>query len=405
MTPDVLFVGIDISKFKHDVAIMDENKNMVCRTFVVKESRDGYLYLLDRLDQMKRKHRTKRFYIGMEATADYWKNLFYYFKEQPDCTMVVINPVQTKAFAKAELRRAKTDPVNAKDIAQFLVEKRPSASNLRTPVCDNIKDMDSQIRALKKQNSMNINRLRGELGKTAPEIEHNVPVIAGRQILALLMNFPTAADIDAASVEELCRIKYGKKQWPLPVAFITKMKALSKNSIAHKKGQGAGLVVQFLAENIMQCQTKIQTLNEQMEQLYKQINPETSLLTSIKGISTKTAIVLEAYIGDVTRFPNSKKFVAYFGMNPTVNQSGTKKKNRSHLQKRGSGVVRHKLFMATLCMIRYDDSPIYGFYHRLVDAGKPKLVAVCAAMRKLLVIIYNMLKNKEKFDPDKSKTR
>jgi len=182
------------------------------------------------------------------------------------------------------------------------------------------------------------------------------------------------------------------------------MKALSKNSIAHKKGPGAGLVVQFLAENIMQCQRKIQTLNEQMEQLYKQVNPETSLLTSIKGIRKETAIVLEAYIGDVTRFPNSKKFVAYFGMNPTVNQSGTKNKGRSYLQKKGSGVVRHKLFMATLCMIRYDDNPIYDFYHRLVDAGKPKLVAICAAMRKLLVIIYNMLKNKEKFDPDKSKT-
>ncbi len=404
MTHDILFVGIDISKFKHDVAIMNENKKLVCRTFVVRESRDGYLYLLDRLDQMKRKHCTKRFYIGMEATADYWKNLFHYFKEQPACIMVVINPVQTKAFAKAELRRAKTDPVNAKDIAQYLVEKRPPASNVRTPVCDNIKDLDSQIRALKKQNTMNVNRLRVELGKTAPEIEHNVPVICGQQILALLAKFPTAADIEAASVKELCRIQYGKKQWQLPVAFVTKMKALSKNSIAHKKGPGAGLVVQFLAENIMQCQRKIQTLNEQMVQLYKQVNPETSLLTSIKGIRKETAIVLEAYIGDVTRFPNSKKFVAYFGMNPTVNQSGTKNKGRSYLEKKGSGVVRHKLFMATLCMIRYDDNPIYDFYHRLVDAGKPKLVAICAAMRKLLVIIYNMLKNKEKFDPDKSKT-
>ena len=171
MAHDILFVGIDISKFKHDVAIMNENKKLVCRTFVVRESRDGYLYLLDRLDQMKRKHCTKRFYIGMEATADYWKNLFYYFKEQPGCIMVVINPVQTKAFAKAELRRAKTDSVDAKDIAQYLVEKRPPASNLRTPVCDNIKDMDSQIRSLKKQNTINVNRLRVELGKTAPEIE------------------------------------------------------------------------------------------------------------------------------------------------------------------------------------------------------------------------------------------
>jgi len=125
MDNDILFVGIDVSKLKHDVAIMNENKKLVFKTFVIQENHAGYLYLIDKLNQLKMKYQTKQFYIGMEATADYWKNLFHFFKNQPGCISIVINPVKTKAFAKTELRRAKTDPVNAKDIAQYMVEKKP----------------------------------------------------------------------------------------------------------------------------------------------------------------------------------------------------------------------------------------------------------------------------------------
>ena len=98
-------------------------------------------------------------------------------------------------------------------------------------------------------------------------------------------------------------------------------------------------------------------------------------------------------------FPNAKKFVAFFGMNPVVNLSGKITKRCSYLEKKGSGRVRHKLYMAVLHIIRLREGPIYNFYARLVAAGKPKLVALAATMRKLLVIIYAMLKNQQPFDP------
>ena len=61
--------------------------------------------------------------------------------------------------------------------------------------------------------------------------------------------------------------------------------------------------------------------------------------------------------------------------------------------------MRHKIYMAVLQIIRLREGPIYDFYASLVAAGKPKLVALAAAMRKLLVIIYAMLKNQQPFNP------
>jgi transposase len=397
MSYQTLFVGIDVSKYKHDIAIVNEHKQLVGRPFVIKDDLLGYQDLIQKLDELMRRYNSQRFYIGLEATGDYWKNIYYFLKQQPKPFMVtVINPVQTRAHAKTELRRAKTDAVNAKDIALFMVEKQPPASFDRAPILDTIKDLDKQIYQLKKQQTMTINKLRIELTKVAPEIEKNVSNIQGKQILALLAEFPTAELIANSSFEQLATIRYGKNNWALSAPFIEKVKSLSQHSIAYKTGLGAGYAVQSLVRCIWQFQREIQWLKNQSVKLYQTFTDNESLLATIPGISRESAILLEAYIGDVNRFPNVKKFVAYFGMNPTVCTSGTSKRS-SYLQKKGNALVRHKLFMSVLCMIRREIDPIYSYYKRLIDAGKPKLVAIGAAMRKLLVIIYYMLSKNEPF--------
>jgi len=402
MSYKTLFIGIDVSKLKHDIAIMNEDKKLVRKTFVVKDDYDGYQYLLRIVRQFQENYGTKKFHIGLEATGDYWKNIYYFLKRQSEAfVLTVLNPIRTKAFAKTELRRANTDSVAAKDIARFMVEKQPRPSIDRAPIFDCIKDLDGQVYAVKKQQTMITNKLRIELTKVGPEIEKAVSFIKGQQILALLASFPTAEAIVNASLEELAAVHYGKNHWQLPIKFIQKMKLLAANSIAYKTGAGAGYVVQSLVRRVIETQQETERLKQQALEQYKLVNEHQSLLTSIPGISQQMAIVLEAYIGDVNRFPNAKKIVAYFGMNPTVDNSGTSKKRKGHLQKKGSAMVRHKLFMAILSVVRFKNGPIYGYYARLVKAGKPKLVAMAAAMRKLLVIIYNMLKNQQEFDPNK----
>ena len=402
MTNHSLFVGIDVSKLKHDIAIINEQKKLVRKAFVIEDSYNGYQYLLGIFNQLQQNHEIQTFRIGLEATSDYWKNLYYFLKKQSEQFIVtVINPIQTKAFAKTELRRANTDSVAARDIARFMAEKQPPPSIDKMPIFDCIKDLDGMIYAVKKQLTMTTNKLRIELTKVAPEIEKEVSYIKGMQIMALLAQFPTAEAIDKASIHDLSQVRYGKNSWSLSKSYIYKMKKLAKNSIAYKTGPGAGYVVQALVRRSIEAQQEIERLQQQLVEQYQLVNEHESLLTSIPGISKETAVVLEAYIGDVNRFPNARKIVAYFGMNPTIDDSGTSKHRKGHLQKKGSGIVRHKLYMAILSMIRFKNGPIYDYYNRLVQSGKHKLVAMGAAMRKLLVIIYHMLKNQQEFDPDK----
>jgi transposase len=401
MIHKILFVGIDVSKNKHNIAVLCREKQAVCKSFEIQDNYKGYSELLGKLEWLKGKYQTQTFMIGMEATGDYWKNLYHFLVKHSDIFQVtVINPFQTKSFAQGELRRAKTDPVDAKDIAQFMIEKTPPASKF-SAVLDCIKDLDRQIYALNKQRTMTINRLRVELSKVAPEIEKAFQSLGGKQILSLLEQYPTAEAINRATLYELSEVRFGIRDFRIPLELAKKVKELCQTSIAYKTGNGAGLAVQSLVRRILQLQHERELLSRQMLDLYNDFKEHESILTSIPGISSEAAIAFEAYIGDVNRFPNAKKIVAYFGMNPTVCTSGKSLKRSSRLQKKGSGIVRHRLFSAVLCIISKKKGPIYKYYQRLVDSGKPKMVAIGATMRKLLVIIYQMLKNQEKFDPEK----
>lgn len=399
-----LYVGIDVSKLKHDVAILDGEKKIVRHPFVIEESREGYEKLLGIIHQEQNKAGAEKVFIGMEATADYWRNLYHFLHGQPEhFHLVVINPFQSRAFANAELRRAKTDPVNARDIARFLVEKQPRAYIPRQRLFDYIVDIERRLRALKRQKSRAVNYLRHELFKVAPEIERHKRYLDRTQILALLEELPTAQQIAQASFEQIKAITYGKGSWRLPDNFIEDMKRLSQHSVGYKRGEGADLVVRSLVRQLRFYNEEIKTLQAQLLALYATIRDEDSILTTMGHFTKESAVALEACLGDVRRFTDEKAIVAFYGMNPIIEQSGTSRKRRSRLQKKGDGLVRHKLYMAVLSMIRRKKEPIYSYYTRLVAKGKPKLVAMGACMRKLLIISYHLLKNNTPFDENYGK--
>lgn len=399
-----LYVGIDVSKYKYDVAIVKEQKNLLIPSFVIEDSYTGYQQLMDRFETIRKRYSTQTFHVGMEATAHYWKNL-YHFLQQQDASIypvTVINPVQTKHFMTSQLRRSQTDKTSAQDIALFMLERKPVSSLNQPFIWEWLRDIDGQLYHLKKQRAMSLNRLRMELGKVAPELEKASRIITSQQMLTLLLQFPTAEAIACASNNELQQMRYGHSSRRFSQPFLQKVKALTKHSIAYKTGPGSGAVVKSLARQLITIDEQIALLKQELTTLFDQINPKDSLLTSIHGISKETAIIIESYVGDIRRFRNAKAFVAYFGMNPKIRHSGSSIRRKSRLEKKGNARLRHILFMAVFNMISSKSDPIYTYFHKKVTEGKPKLVAINAAMRKLLVIIYAMLKNNKPFE---SKTK
>jgi len=123
------------------------------------------------------------------------------------------------------------------------------------------------------------------------------------------------------------------------------------------------------------------------------------LLESIPGIGEVTISVILSEFADISRFDSAKHLASFVGLAPKHRLSGTSVRGRTSMSKIGNAKVRKSFFMPALVAMRYN--PIFiEMRARLLKAGKPKMLIVGAVMRKLIHIIYEVLKNDQPFNPD-----
>lgn len=123
---------------------------------------------------------------------------------------------------------------------------------------------------------------------------------------------------------------------------------------------------------------------------------EVRLLTTIAGIGVYSALLIFSEIGDITRFGSEEKIFSYAGLIPRIHQSG-ENSYYGRITKEGSKHLRWILVEAIWIHIQYaPDSNITRYYYRL-KKKKPGNIAAMAAARKLLQVMYHMLKNKDEY--------
>jgi transposase len=123
-----------------------------------------------------------------------------------------------------------------------------------------------------------------------------------------------------------------------------------------------------------------------------------ALLESVKGIGRTTATTVLAEMPPVDLLPSAESAAAYAGLAPREFISGKTVRKYTRLSKAGNARLRTALYLPTLTAIRFNPV-LKAFYARLLAAGKPKMRAVGACMRKLVMICYGVLKNRTPFDP------
>lgn len=151
-----------------------------------------------------------------------------------------------------------------------------------------------------------------------------------------------------------------------------------------------------------QLKRHISYLEKEIKELKKTINQhiddhpdlmsKKALLNSIPGIGEATINVILSEFSDLTQFKNAKALSAYIGVAPRIRQSGTSLRERGMMSKMGRSALRKAFYMPALVALRYNPS-IVEMNKRLTEAGKSKMTIVGAAMRKLVHLIYGVLKN------------
>jgi hypothetical protein len=117
--------------------------------------------------------------------------------------------------------------------------------------------------------------------------------------------------------------------------------------------------------------------------------PDARRLMTVPGVNLIVAVTFLATIGDVHRFPDRRKLVAYLGLDPKVRQSGDAPATHGHISKQGSSAARHALVEASWSAVR-TPGPLHAFYSR-IRARRGHQVAITAAARKLACLFWALL--------------
>lgn len=134
-------------------------------------------------------------------------------------------------------------------------------------------------------------------------------------------------------------------------------------------------------------------------QAHRSLRQPARLLRSIPGIAETVVLEILVRLPQLERCRNVRAWVAQAGVDPRIYESGTSIRARAHLSKRGDAALRKALYMPSLAAMRFNPV-IRVFVQRLKERGKNGKVIACAAMRKLLHLIYGVLNTQKPFDPN-----
>lgn len=217
-------------------------------------------------------------------------------------------------------------------------------------------------------------------------------------------------DIDANVLADFCRAHQPTpwQPWPLEVrqlqGLVRRRVAVQDMLTQELNRQQAGelmpLVAASLGRHVTVLRAEIAALDAEIERHFQDhagLRAQRALLLTIPGIAETTIARLLSECRAITDFETARAYAAFAGLTPRRWESGTLR-GRTRLSKIGSAHLRQALYFPALAAIRFNPV-LRAFSQRLRDAGKHKMVVVGAVMRKLLHIVYGVLKHQRPFDP------
>jgi transposase len=383
------FAGIDIGSERHMVAVLDEQGEVLCRSSPFGEDATGYERLFELLGS------PDGCLVALEATGHYWRNLFVALIAK-SYVVAVLNPLRTARFAEGELRRTKTDAIDALGIARFAQQKRPRTTQLPDAPTEELRELERLRERLAEDFASRLRQLHRAVDLGFPEFTRYVRTLESQLATTILSRYPTAASFRGVPVKKLARIVYDGSHRIGEELARALIEAADK-SVGAYHSEPYRLRIKYLCEDV-------ELLRRRLKDLARDIGRKVDeheigkLIMTIEGVGPLTAACLIAELGDPARFDSPGAIASYVGVVPRIRQSGKKRFTKGPAIPFGNARLRKSLFMVVLQLIRRN-AWLRQYYERLRAAGKPGKVAVIAAMRKLLVAVWSVATHRRPFVP------
>lgn len=247
------------------------------------------------------------------------------------------------------------------------------------------------------------------------EAGHVVSVVNPAQVAKYAQSLLSRNKTDRADASVIARFAatQAPEPWAPPPVEVRQLQALIRRLVAvqtmrdeENNRRASPALPDAVAQSITQVQAE---LEREIARLRREIDThinnhphlreQQDLLATIPGIGVATAQRLIAEIGSLMRYPGARQLAAAAGLTPRQHRSGRSVCGPSRLSKTGNAHLRQALYFPAI--VAWTHNPVIRtFCDRLRNQGKPKMSVLAAAMRKLLHIVFGVLKHRQPFNPD-----
>lgn len=387
-------VGIDVSKGKSMVAIVQPFGVVVADPFEVSHNGQELSELVDRVKLLPGE--TK---VVMEYTGTYYEPIANALHDA-GIFVCVVNPLLIDDYGTNRVRKVKTDKKDAFKIANYALDKWTQLREYipAEDIRKTLKVLNRQYAQYNKILVMQKNNLITLLDSCFPNA--NTLFSSPRREsdghekwIDFVLKFP-----HINSVSKLCLSAFKTKyqswcranRYNYSEAKAAQIHAYSRTQVSSLPMTNA--VMKIVEESAKLLNSTLETLaaiRAEMDKLSSTL-PEYETVLSLYGVGRVMCSQLVAEIGDVRRFEHSKSLVAMAGIDPPPDQSGQHDPKSRSISKRGSPLLRKTLFQIMQVFLQKQpiNEPVYQFLDRKRTEGKPYRVYMIAAANKFLRIYY-----------------
>jgi transposase len=403
-------VGIDVASAFSYVAMLAPDGELIRKPFRIDHNAAGFKHLTDVLQKEEKRLNKKPIYF-VESTGIFHLPLFCFLRSN-DLKGFVLNPLCVHSTKNHDIRKVKNDKKDAEAIARLAKYQDVKVSLLPPPHILSLRMLVREYFALADNLTDCKQRFTNDLHLLFPGFTDTFADPCSAAAFTVLNDYPSLQSLQAADrntlANQIAEVARRSRHWAQekidklfqysPIADAIGLNFTVLADKIHIQMQS----IESLTVNMAKMKDTIQQFVQSSE-FPKALQKNIELLDAMPGVGFLSAVTVIAEIGDVSKFSSAKALVAFFGLDPTVKQSGNFTANRVQISKRGTRLGRRVLFIMAMASIRNTKkgdaiNPVLRAYYKEKTGAKKNKVALVAIMHKLVHYIFAILRDQKPYE-------
>jgi len=399
-----LYVGMDLHKETH-TAVMVNCWNEKLDAIVIENKPSEFNKLAKRVNKMAVKLGLSPIY-GLENAYGYGRSLAVWLIEK-GYTVKDVNPSLAYDQRKSAPMMKKNDEHDAYCVATVLINQLHTLPDAKPE--DNhwtLSQLVNRRDTLVKDGIRLKNALHEQVSAAYPSYKKFFCEIDRKTALYFWKNYPSPGHLKNKSAEDLmAELKAVSANYTKSKAELILECVQNDGNTIRDYQASRDFITQSLVRDLEHQAVELAQIEAEIEKMLACFEYK---LTTLPGVGNAIASKLIAEIGDIRRFPNADKLACFAGIAPKSFSSAGKGKDESN--KQGNRELHGLFYFLAVSMVSVSTkgkpyNPIFRIYFlRKVSEGKTKSQALVCIMRRLVNIVYGMMKNKTEYRPYEPET-